>query len=344
MLAAVKAGSTVFELCELGDNTMTAELKQQLGAKAAKGIAFPTCVNPNHIPAHLSPENASDLSNLTLQDGDVVNVMLGVHVDGYPAIVAGTVVVGASSENHVTGEKADLMQAAWNASEAAIRTLKKGARNWDVTNVVDKVTKDFGTTAVQLMLSHNHERNVIYGPKEIIINPAKQHKLLMETHRVLEGDVFGLDILVLTLTDGKVKKSMYKTTLHKLTGNKVALRMALSRAALKTIQDSGVGMFPANVKVFEDPRKVRVGLIECSSREVVLPYEVMEGKTGEFIAQFFTTVAVTPTGLVKYTSAPFDASLYESDKKVTDDELAALIATPWPSKKKSKKKSKAAAK
>ena len=41
-----------------------------------KGIAFPTCVNPNHIPAHLAPVNAEDEANITLHNGDVVNIML----------------------------------------------------------------------------------------------------------------------------------------------------------------------------------------------------------------------------------------------------------------------------
>lgn len=312
--------------------------------KTQKGIAFPTCVNPNNIPAHLSPESAEDDANLTLKDGDVVNIMLGVQIDGFPAIVADTLVVGESIEKPITGEKADLLHAAWNASEAAIRTFKAGNRNFDVTNIVDKVAKDFDKVAVQSMLTHNQERGVMYGPKEVILNPAKEHKNKMDTHRFEELDVFGLDILISTSSDGKVKKSNFKTTLHKLTGNNYSLKLNSSRLALRAFKEKVSGNFPANVKIFDEPRKVRVGLIECSNHEVVLPYDIMEGASDSYIAQFFTTFAITKNGIVKYSFPSFNPELYKTEKKVTDEELAKFIAEPLPEPKPKKKKKKPAKK
>lgn len=340
--AAVKDGVTVFELCELGDKLMNDELSliySSKKCKVSKGIAFPTCVNPNNIPAHLSPESAEDAANLTLKNGDVVNIMLGVQIDGFPAIIGESLVVGESKADPITGNKADLLQSAWNCSEAAIRTFKAGKRNWDITNIVDKVAKDFGTVPVQSMLTHNQERNVLYGPKEIILNPAKEHKNKMDVHRIEELDVYGLDILISTSDEGKVKKSQYRTTLHKLTGNNFALKLKSSHMALKEFKEKVLGPFPANVKIFENPRKMRVGLIECTNHEIVLAYDIMEEKQGQYIAQFFTTFAVTKNGIVKYTSPSFDTDLYKSDKSVQDEEIAKMIATPLPEpKKKSKKK------
>ena len=287
---AVKEGAKVFDLCELGDKLMEEQLLKVYSKKnkTVRGIAFPTCVNPNNIPAHLSPESPEDEANLTLKDGDVVNIMLGVQIDGFPAVVADTTIVGESAENPVLGKKADLLHAAWNASEAAIRTFKPGNRNFDVTNIVDKVAKDFGVTAVQSMLTHNQERDVLYGPKEVILNPAKEHKNRMEVHRFEELEVYGLDILISTSEEGKVKKSNYKTTLYKLTGNNYSLKLNTSRQALKAFKQKVSGKFPCNVKVFENPRNVRVGMIECSNHEVVLPYDIMEGASDSYIAVSYT--------------------------------------------------------
>lgn len=347
MRKTVKDGSKIFDVCQLGDKLMEDELLNVYSSKknkTSKGIAFPTCVNPNNIPAHLSPESEEDDANLTLKNGDVVNIMLGVQIDGFPAIIADTLVVGESAENPVTGIKADLLQAAWNASEAAIRTFKPGNRNFDVTNVVDKVAKDFGVAAVQSMLTHNQERDVLYGPKEVILNPAKEHKNRMDTHRFEELEVYGLDILISTSADGKVKKSNFKTTLHKLTGNNYSLKLNTSRQALKAFKEKVPGHFPANVKIFEEPRKVRVGLIECSNHEVVLPYDIMEGASDSFIAQFFTTIAITKNGIVKYTSPSFSPELYKTEKKIEDEDLAKFIAEPLPEPKPKKKKKKPAKK
>lgn len=326
-------------MCQLGDKTIEDEIRAAASAKLAKGVAFPTCVNPNNIPAHLSPASADDESNLKLAEGDVVNVMLGAQVDGFPAVVAETFVVGESEETPITGAKADLLHAAWNASEAAIRTLQqKGKKSGHVTTIVDKVAADFGTTAVQSMMSHNHEKDVLYGPKEIILNPAKEHKNQTESHDFSQYDVWGLDILISTSADGKVTQSKHKTTLFKLTGNSYALRLKSSHLALKEFKNKVSGRFPANIRIFDEPRRVRVGLIECTNHQVVLPYDVMEAKPQDSIAQFFTTVAIGPNGVVKYTSPTFNEKLYKTDKKVQDAEIAQLIATPLPETQKKKKK------
>lgn len=51
---------------------------------------------------------------------------LGAHVDGFIAVVAHTVIIGASASNKVTGRRADVVLAAHYASQAALRLLKPG--------------------------------------------------------------------------------------------------------------------------------------------------------------------------------------------------------------------------
>lgn len=339
MKKQVVAGAKVFDICKAGDALMEEELTKIYNSKKAskisKGIAFPTCVNPNHIPGHFSPVSDDDEANWTLKDGDVVNVMLGVQIDGFPAIVADTTVV--STDSKVTGQKADLLHAAWTASEAAIRTFKPNARNWDVTNIVDKVVKDFGCTAVESMLSHNQERNVLYGPKEIILNPTKENKGQMDTHKFEVNEVYGLDVLVSTSADGKVKPSNYKTSLYKLTGNLYALKLKSSHQILGELKAKSSGPFPVNVRNLDDARKARMGLIECVNHQVVLAYDIMAEKEGEYVAQVFTTFAVTANGIVKFTHPTFDADRYQTDKAIGDEEIKSLIAQPLKTSAKKKK-------
>lgn len=49
---------------------------------------------------------------------------LGAHIDGFIAVAAHTVVVGATADCPVTGRKADVILAAYWASQAALRLLK----------------------------------------------------------------------------------------------------------------------------------------------------------------------------------------------------------------------------
>lgn len=65
---------------------------------------------------------------------------MGVHVDGFIALVAHTVVVG---EAKVTGRKADAVLAAYHAINAALRLLKPGSTNNKATEVISKVVDSY---------------------------------------------------------------------------------------------------------------------------------------------------------------------------------------------------------
>lgn len=57
--------------------------------------------------------------------------------------------VGASTQEPVTGRQADVIQAAWHAAEVAMRLIKVGNKNWAVTDAVNKVTAAFGCKPVE---------------------------------------------------------------------------------------------------------------------------------------------------------------------------------------------------
>jgi hypothetical protein len=57
------------------------------------------------------------------------------------------------------------------------------------------------------MLSCQQTQNVIDGKKRIILNPGEGQKKDFETVTFAEGDVYGIDILVSSGEDGKVKSN-----------------------------------------------------------------------------------------------------------------------------------------
>ncbi len=99
--------------------------------------------------AHFSPLESDVLSSQTLAKGDVVKLHVGAHIDGFAAISAETVVVGASANEPVTGRRADVIKAAYLASEAAMRIVKVGNKNWAVTDAVSKVCAAFDCKPVE---------------------------------------------------------------------------------------------------------------------------------------------------------------------------------------------------
>ena len=135
------------------------------GNKIDKGIAFPTCVSVNNQVCHNSP---LDDNTVVLEEGQAVKIDLGAHVDGYIAVVANTVVLMGDANAPVTGQQADVMQAAITAGEAAIRKLRPGSTNNEVAAAIAKVAEDFGVNVVEGVLTHAMKRFVIDGNKVVL--------------------------------------------------------------------------------------------------------------------------------------------------------------------------------
>lgn len=334
--ALVVADAKLIDLSIEGDRLILEETDKIFkGKKVSKGIAFPTSISPNNTVAHLSPMPTDPEAEITLKAGDVVKITLGAQIDGYASCVADTVVVPGAE---ISSRVADVITGAWYAAEAALRTIKPGNKNWDVTKVVDTVVKDFDCKALEGMLSHQQTQNVVDGKKEIILNPNENQKRDFTTVTFEEGEVYGVDILVST-GDGKVRPGETGTTVYKKNDITYQLKLQTSRTVLSEIQKKA-GTFPFSLRSLSDPKKARMGLKECVSHNLVTPYDIVYEKSGEIVVQFFATIGLTRTGTVKFAgpTAP-DFTTIKSEKKVTDEEVLKLLAKPLkPSNKKRNKK------
>ena len=87
-------GEDIANICNQGNIFILDQLKASLSGKKNKklerGIAFPTCISVNNICGHFSP--LKDESH-PLKSGDLAKIDLGVHVDGYIAQAATTILI-----------------------------------------------------------------------------------------------------------------------------------------------------------------------------------------------------------------------------------------------------------
>ncbi|KAJ3279380.1 Proliferation-associated protein 2G4 [Borealophlyctis nickersoniae] len=340
VVEAAVDGAKVIDLCTLGDRTMEEGAKGVYNkGKVSKGIAFPTCVSPNAAICHLSPLASDPEGAITIKKGDMVRIELGAHIDGYIAQVAHTLVVGANKEQPLTGKQADVMQAAYTSIEAAIRLLRPGKTNTEVTEAVQKIADDFECKPVEGMLSHQLQRNILDGTKQIIQNPSDTQKKEVETQTFEEGEVYSLDILI-SSGEGKAKPLETRTTIYKRHSDTTYnLKMKTSRAVLSEV-NAKFGTMAFGLRQFEDEKKARMGILECANHGLVVPYSVLYEKEDAFVAHFMFTVLMMPSGPLKITSFPWDQDSVKSEKVVKDEAIKELLQQSLKINKKANKKKK----
>jgi len=330
------ADASVRDICTKSDNLILEEtgkvFKKEKELK--KGIAFPTCISVNNCVCHFSPtKNDPDC---VLKVGDVVKIDLGAHIDGFIAVVAHTLIVGASVDNKATGKKADVVLAAYNAVQTALRLLKSGNSNYLVTEAVQKVAESYKCKPIEGMLSHQLKQSKIDGEKTIIQNPSeaqrKEHeKCNFETH-----EVYAIDVII-SSGEGVGREKDTKVSIYKKTEENYQLKLKASRSFYAEVK-SKHGSMPFNLRQFEEETKARMGVVECVSHKMIDPFQVLYEKPSEYVAQFKHTVLLMPNGINLVTGIPFEEDFYVSEHSVTDDKIKELLATPINPSKASKGK------
>jgi curved DNA binding protein len=328
-------GADIAEICKFGDDLIEEECKKVFNAKKAKklrrGVAFPTCVSVNHIIGNYSPMPDESTK---LAEGDVAKIDLGVHIDGYIAISGHTIVVTANPAEKVTGKAANVIKAAHDAKEAALRTILAGNKNTQVTEVIEKVTKEYNTNVIRGVFSHKLKKHVIDGADVIAASKGQKH----EEYEFHHGDVFGLEIFV-TSGQGKAKQSELRTTVFKrVIENTYLLKTDLARKFLKEVNQKYPSL-PFSTRAFEDQTSVRIGVKHCMDHALIEPFQVVEEKKGEIVAHWKASVAILANGTIFLSgNIPTDFSRFESETQLQDKELAELLAVSMDLKEQKKRK------
>jgi len=282
---------------------------------------------------------------------------LGAQIDGFGTIVCDTIII-PSAENKddvIKGRDADLLLATHYANELLLRLMVppgllatgtdeekakaakvKAPTQSRITTLLEKVVKSYDCNLVEHTTSWEFERNEIEGKKKIILAPGDGTK----GDGVPEvGDVWGVEMGV-SLGSGKIKTFENRPTLHRRT----TLTYALKRPSSKKILNEVVkkfGVFPFSLRQLEDERDAKVGVVECVRGNVFRQYEVVGDKDAEPVARLLTTIAITKNGLQKLAAPPGpDLSKFQTDKKITDEEVLKILEEPLAKETKVKNKTK----
>lgn len=189
------------------------------------------------------------------------------------------------------------------------------------------------------MLSHQLKQYRIDGEKSIIQNPTEAQRKEHEKCEFELHEVYAIDVLVST-GEGKGREMDTRTTVYKRTDETYLLRSKASRAFL-SIVDKQYASMPFTLRAFDEEVKAKMGVVECVNHKLLDPFQVLYEKEGEFVAQFKYTVLLMPSGSHRITGGQLDLELFESEFKVEDEALSALLNRSVIARSAKKKKKKA---
>lgn len=188
----------------------------------------------NNCICHFSPtKNDPDY---VLKEGDIVKIDLGAHIDGYIAVAAHTVVAQADVAAKVTGRAADVILAAYWASQAALRLFTPGTANFAITDSVQKIASEYKCNPIQDMLSHQLKQFKIDGEKTIIQNPNEAQQKQHEKCEFQLHEVYAIDVLIST-GDGIGHEKDTKASIFKKSDENYTLKSKASRAFISDVSN-----------------------------------------------------------------------------------------------------------
>ncbi|XP_050920275.1 ERBB-3 BINDING PROTEIN 1 [Lathyrus oleraceus] len=232
-------------------------------------------IKHNNTICHFSPLVSDET---VLEEGHILKIDLACHIDGFIAVVAHTHVL---QEGSVTGRATDVIAAANTAAEVALRLVRPGRKNQDVTDAIQKVAAAYDCRIVEGVLGHQMKQFVIDANKVVlnVSNPDTR----VDDAEFEENEVYAIDIVAST-GEGKPKLLDEKqTTIYKRAVDKsYHLKMKASRFILSEISQK-FPIMPFSARALEEKR-ARLGLVECMNHELLQPYPVLHEKQGDFVA------------------------------------------------------------
>lgn len=300
-----KPGIKLYDMCIFGDKAIIEELTDSYKT-TNRGIAFPTCVSVNNMAGNYSP---SSTDTTEIEDGDLVKIDFGVHIDGFPALIAYTVLVNESG-SEVEDKKARLLNAVNMASKEVIKNMKVGKTNMDIVNIIQKCAIKYGCsipvgsieTNAPGIISSQISRNILCRlDGEDDIDDNVHRFILHRDHEdygfsmckldLDENEVYAIDI-TMTSGTGKLTPTCSPTDgmIYRRNDNRANLKLRRSRDTLNQFSKNNL-IFPVNIRDVLDT-KFKFGIKECVNNKLLDTYLPCAEKKGEYVVRSKFTVIV----------------------------------------------------
>ncbi|MBS3168103.1 type II methionyl aminopeptidase [Candidatus Woesearchaeota archaeon] len=156
-----KAGKITSEAREYGktllkEGTNLLEIANKIESlieKKGGKIAFPVQLSKNNIAAHYTPLPNDET---ILEEGDVIKLDLGVHIEGCIGDSALTIEIK-------TKKYTELINASKEALTQAIKICKPGIKIWEIGEAISSITDPTGFKVIRNLYGHKVDRYILHS-------------------------------------------------------------------------------------------------------------------------------------------------------------------------------------
>ncbi|MEM0061886.1 MAG: type II methionyl aminopeptidase [Ignisphaera sp.] len=269
----VRPGAKVIEIAE--------QIEKRI-AEMGGEPAFPVNISINDVAAHYTPE-AGD--TLTVPEGAVVKIDIGVHVNGY---IADTAITVALDDRYNM-----LCEAAKTALEKAVEAANIGTKFSEVGHIVESVIKSYGFKPIYNLSGHSLDRFSIHAGEVI---PNYRDRLVLGSFKA--GRAYAIEPFA-TSGDGYVTEGR-KTLIYALRPNpkKLSKLGQELQTVFNTIYDDRKTL-PFALRWYTN--RFSLELLEKAVKAFVqsglaIAYPVLVERSGGVVAQFEHTILFTDKG------------------------------------------------
>jgi methionyl aminopeptidase len=252
------------------------------------GHAFPANFCINQIAAHYTSPIRDD--GLTIKEGDLVKIDLGVHIDGY--IVDTAFSVNFNEDPSLQ----NIIQATEVAVDAGKMMAKPEVNTKEIGKKIESIIKGFKFIPIKELGGHQIERWSIHG-KKVLPELGNQGGDIMK-----EGEVYAVEIFAST-GEGSVHmtNNSFIYELNPYSG-RVPLRRKTSKQILGYVNKNYKSLpFAERWLAKEFRMGIAFGLQELVKQGKLKTHYVLAENKGVYIAQSEETILITEDGFEQLT-------------------------------------------
>ena len=259
----IKPGISVLEIAEFVEEKI-----KKYGAKPA----FPCNISINSDAAHYTPKK-NDTKRVN--DGDLIKVDIGAHIDGWIADTAITIDLG---------DNKDLVQASEEALKRAIEIICDGVNTAEIGGIIENTIKEFGYKPIINLTGHGLERYRTHAPPAIFNIKLPKGTVLKEG-MIIAIEPFATNGVGKVIERGEVE-------IFSFIGEGKAIRIKKAREMLNEIKEFKT--LPFAKRWLKKPSDLILQILVKNG--ILKSYPVLTEKSGGLVSQAEHTIIIEKDG------------------------------------------------